>query len=143
MAFLIKCYECGEKISDRAPMCPHCGAPKLRFVEDERGNNLGYDSNGILVYAEKYNGEKDWFDNNKNIIHQITSDGGEFYFDYDMNGVRRYALNCESSYEEMYDANGKVIAKGFNKKILKMRKKAKREEFINFIFERMKKKMQK
>ena len=60
-----------------------------------------------------------------------------------MNGVRRYALNCESAYEEMYDANGKVIAKGFNKEILKMRKKAKREEFINFIFERMNEKMQK
>ena len=25
---LIKCYECGKEISDKAPACPHCGAPK-------------------------------------------------------------------------------------------------------------------
>ena len=24
---LIKCYECGETISDLAESCPHCGAP--------------------------------------------------------------------------------------------------------------------
>lgn len=24
---LIKCYECGSQISDRATSCPHCGAP--------------------------------------------------------------------------------------------------------------------
>ena len=26
---LIKCYECGKEISDKAPSCPQCGAPKL------------------------------------------------------------------------------------------------------------------
>ena len=26
---LIKCYECGKEISDKAPSCPHFGAPKL------------------------------------------------------------------------------------------------------------------
>ena len=26
---LIKCYECGKEISDKAPSCPHCGAPQL------------------------------------------------------------------------------------------------------------------
>ena len=25
---LIKCYECEKEISDNAPACPHCGAPK-------------------------------------------------------------------------------------------------------------------
>lgn len=25
---LIRCEECGERISDRAVMCPHCGAPR-------------------------------------------------------------------------------------------------------------------
>ena len=25
---LIKCYECGKEISDAAPACPSCGAPK-------------------------------------------------------------------------------------------------------------------
>jgi len=24
---LIKCYECEKEISDKAPACPHCGAP--------------------------------------------------------------------------------------------------------------------
>ena len=26
---LIKCYECGKEISEKAPFCPHCGAPQL------------------------------------------------------------------------------------------------------------------
>ena len=26
---LIKCYECGKEISEKAPSCPHCGAPQL------------------------------------------------------------------------------------------------------------------
>ena len=26
---LIKSYECGKEISDKAPSCPHCGAPQL------------------------------------------------------------------------------------------------------------------
>jgi len=25
---LIECYECEKEISDKAPACPHCGAPK-------------------------------------------------------------------------------------------------------------------
>ena len=25
---LIQCYECEKEISDKAPACPHCGAPK-------------------------------------------------------------------------------------------------------------------
>jgi len=25
---LIICEDCGKEISDRAPACPHCGAPK-------------------------------------------------------------------------------------------------------------------
>ena len=25
---LIQCYECEREISDKAPACPHCGAPK-------------------------------------------------------------------------------------------------------------------
>ena len=24
---LIQCYECSREISDKAPACPHCGAP--------------------------------------------------------------------------------------------------------------------
>ena len=25
---LIQCYECSKEISDKAPACPHCGAPQ-------------------------------------------------------------------------------------------------------------------
>tara|TARA_B100001027_G_scaffold44703_1_gene28981 strand:- start:293 stop:1120 length:828 start_codon:yes stop_codon:yes gene_type:complete len=32
---LIKCYECGKEISDKAPSCPHCGAPKLVAANKE------------------------------------------------------------------------------------------------------------
>lgn len=24
---LVKCQECGKDVSDKAPVCPHCGAP--------------------------------------------------------------------------------------------------------------------
>ena len=31
---LIKCPECGREVSDKAPACPHCGAPILsEFIE--------------------------------------------------------------------------------------------------------------
>lgn len=29
---LIKCPECGQEISDKAPTCPHCGAPLAKNV---------------------------------------------------------------------------------------------------------------
>ena len=32
---LIKCYECGKEISDKAPSCPHCRAPKLVAANKE------------------------------------------------------------------------------------------------------------
>ena len=32
---LIKCYECGKEISDKAPSCPQCGAPKLVAANKE------------------------------------------------------------------------------------------------------------
>ncbi len=35
---LIKCYECGKEISDKAPSCPHCGAPKLVAAKKGSGS---------------------------------------------------------------------------------------------------------
>ena len=32
---LIKCYECSKEISDKAPACPHCGAPKQEAPEEQ------------------------------------------------------------------------------------------------------------
>ena len=29
---IITCYECGDRVSDRAAACPHCGAP-MRSVQ--------------------------------------------------------------------------------------------------------------
>lgn len=39
---LIKCTECGEMISDKATVCPHCGAPieKMTKCEDCGANIL-------------------------------------------------------------------------------------------------------
>ena len=31
---MINCYECGNRISDKAQSCPHCGAPVEEFTED-------------------------------------------------------------------------------------------------------------
>ena len=35
---LIKCYECGKEISDKAPSCPQCGAPQLVATKKGSGS---------------------------------------------------------------------------------------------------------
>lgn len=32
---LIGCHECGKEISDKAALCPHCGAPKARVKRSD------------------------------------------------------------------------------------------------------------
>lgn len=32
---LINCAECGKEVSDRAPICPHCGAPIAGKMKNE------------------------------------------------------------------------------------------------------------
>ena len=39
---LIKCYECGQEISDKAPSCPHCGAPKLVAANKGSGSKKAH-----------------------------------------------------------------------------------------------------
>ena len=34
---LIDCHECSKGISDKAPNCPHCGAPNISVVEGSEG----------------------------------------------------------------------------------------------------------
>ena len=46
---LIKCYECGKKISDLAEFCPHCGAPN-QTKEQEKTT---YFSNLSLLWNRK------------------------------------------------------------------------------------------
>ena len=33
---LINCHECGKQISDAAPSCPACGAPKRQSAKDKK-----------------------------------------------------------------------------------------------------------
>lgn len=35
---LINCHECDQQISDQAPVCPHCGAPKKQTVSNGPAN---------------------------------------------------------------------------------------------------------
>lgn len=43
---MIQCPECGEKISDKAIICPHCGLP----LEDENPNiGAGRSIIGIII----------------------------------------------------------------------------------------------
>jgi hypothetical protein len=37
---LIPCYECEKEISDQAPACPHCGAPKEALPPQTRESPL-------------------------------------------------------------------------------------------------------
>ena len=46
---LIKCYECGKKISDLAEFCPHCGAPN----QTKKQEKTTYVSNLSLLWNRK------------------------------------------------------------------------------------------
>lgn len=35
---LIKCFECGKEISDKALSCPHCGVPLSAKIDDTKAN---------------------------------------------------------------------------------------------------------
>ena len=37
---LIKCYECEKEISDKAPACPHCGAPAEEIPHEVSVNGV-------------------------------------------------------------------------------------------------------
>ena len=37
---LIKCYECSREISDKAPACPHCGAPAEEIPHEVSVNGV-------------------------------------------------------------------------------------------------------
>jgi len=34
---MVFCRGCGKEIHDTAPICPHCGAPQIQFVEKTNG----------------------------------------------------------------------------------------------------------
>ncbi|MBD5129719.1 MAG: zinc ribbon domain-containing protein [Ruminococcaceae bacterium] len=38
---LITCYECGQQMSDKAPVCPHCGAPAGGAAEERKCGECG------------------------------------------------------------------------------------------------------
>lgn len=55
---LIKCYECGSQISDRAISCPHCGAPVEADVHDSQSvcSQLNPVDETKVVQEKKSNG---------------------------------------------------------------------------------------
>ncbi len=46
---LINCHECSKGISDKAPNCPHCGAPNIYVVEGSEGPS----SNSMKMLMKK------------------------------------------------------------------------------------------
>jgi antitoxin component YwqK of YwqJK toxin-antitoxin module len=63
---LILCYECEKEISDQAPACPHCGAPK-------DGVYKTYHENGQLrrmgtYTAGEYDGPYELYDENGQVM---------------------------------------------------------------------------
>lgn len=49
---LIKCPECGKKISDMAESCPHCGYP-INAVQNNAQGNTTYETNPTMPLREK------------------------------------------------------------------------------------------
>lgn len=57
---LIKCPECGNRISDKANKCPHCGLPSEYFdAQKESGSNVAIDysniGNMLISFDSDYN----------------------------------------------------------------------------------------
>ena len=46
---LVNCYSCGGKVSDKATLCPHCGAPLKTLKPVQQHYNPDYDENTIVV----------------------------------------------------------------------------------------------
>jgi uncharacterized membrane protein YvbJ len=49
---LIKCYECDKQISDRADICPKCGAP-VRGEKQNKGETAPYTDQEVAVMLSK------------------------------------------------------------------------------------------
>ncbi len=58
---LIKCYECGAEISDKASVCPHCGAPVKQDAQIENsvaGNEVKITADATEKAEKKKGGKK-------------------------------------------------------------------------------------
>lgn len=86
---LVKCFECGNSISDRAPACPSCGAPlALANVALElQGIDRALIGRNDFVVRVKYN------ESDHSVIEQGESvrltfpSGGNFVFSCDVPGI--------------------------------------------------------
>ena len=57
---LIECYECEKEISDKAPACPHCGAPKEEQPPQTRASPLTKLQSAALYKKDPALWEKRW-----------------------------------------------------------------------------------
>jgi hypothetical protein len=89
---LINCSECGERVSDKAPMCPHCGNP-LKGAAAHGGGILGW------FRAKKYERQEL---RQKQIVEERTkslSDGTAFFQNpFDVTYYHRRSGTAKVSY---------------------------------------------
>ena len=81
---LIKCPECGNRISDKANKCPHCGLPSEYFdVQKENGGNVVVDysniGNMLISFDTDYSS---LFSSDHYISHRDVEHLREVYGDY-------------------------------------------------------------
>lgn len=76
---LIKCPECGQMISDRAPQCPNCGYPIMKGNEAQ---DYDYINQQPVYYDEKIGGTKKWLYALIPFLLVTMIGGGAFYFFY-------------------------------------------------------------
>ena len=80
---LIKCPECGNSISDKADMCPHCGLPAKYYQAEETASQAGIDyahlGNVLISFSDDYSRI---FSRNRYITHRDTTYLQETYGAY-------------------------------------------------------------
>ncbi len=103
---LISCYECCKEVSDRATVCPHCGAPKLRIEKNSIGMIFVFDEKGNEIYRKHKDGGECWYNDKGVIIHKRTPDCMESWENENGSVIHEKLPN---GIEKWFDNNGRVI----------------------------------
>lgn len=53
---LIKCPECGNRISDKAESCPYCGCPRQYFFDSPKPSSFDYGQlkNALIMFSSEW-----------------------------------------------------------------------------------------
>ena len=117
---LIKCYECEKEISDKAPACPHCGAPAggkkdgvyKAYYENGQLFGKGTWVAGELGPLETYheNGQLEW--KGTYVADELDGPDESYYENGQLESKYTYVAGEPDGPYELYYENGQLRHKG-------------------------------